>query len=121
MSLEALLDHTCDIYHIAESEGSPGFGLPSSPVFKYPETPDLSGVACHFAVKTSTVTTEQTSPANMLEARIKLTLPAGTDIRINDKIVWLENGTEYTAELPRDIRSHHRFAYLKRTSAQQPL
>ena len=40
MSLENLLDHTCDIYHIREEQQSPGYGLPVSPSFDYPEEPD---------------------------------------------------------------------------------
>lgn len=121
MSLENFFDHTCDVYHLRSEESSPGFGLPSSPAFSYPDAPDLTSVPCHFAVKSATVTVTQTEPANLLEAKIKLTLPAGTDIRLNDKIVWRETGTEYTAEFPRDIRGHHRFVYLKRTNAQEPL
>ena len=39
MSLEALLNHTCDIYHIQKEGKSPGFGLAASPSFSYPEEP----------------------------------------------------------------------------------
>lgn len=121
MSIEGFFDHTCDIYHVKSEDSSPGYGLPSSPVFSYGEEPDEPAVPCHFAVKAATVTTTQTEPAKMLDAKIKLGLPAGTDIRLNDKIVWLENGTEYIAELPRDIRGHHKFVYVKREDAQRPL
>jgi hypothetical protein len=121
MSLESFFDHTCDIYHLESEDASPGFGLPSSPSFSYPDAPDEAAVPCHFAVKSATVTVTQTEPANELEAKIKLTLPRDTDIRLNDKIVWPETGTEYTAEFPRNVRGHHKFVYLKRTDAQQPL
>ena len=43
MSLEALLDHKCDIYHIREEGKSPGYNLPASPHFSYLEEPDISG------------------------------------------------------------------------------
>ena len=43
MSLERLLNHTCDIYHAQESAASPGYGLPASPTFSYPEEPDIGG------------------------------------------------------------------------------
>ncbi len=121
MAIADFFDHTCDVYHLQSEDGSPGFGLPSSPKFTYPSEPDIPGLPCHFAVKSATVTVTQTEPANLMEAKIKLTLPPGTDVRLNDKIVWLENGTEYTAELPRDIRGHHKFVYLKRTNAQKPI
>ena len=121
MSIEAFFDHKCDIYHVQHESQSPGYALPSSPVFSYPEKADEADIPCHFAVKAATVTVTQTEPANMMDAKIKLTLPSGTDIRLNDKIVWKETGLEYTAEQPRNIRNHHIFAYIKRTAPQRPL
>lgn len=114
-------DHTCDVYHLQKAGASPGYNLPSSPTFSHGGTPDLSGVPCHFGVKSANIVITQEEPANELDARIKLAFPAGTDIRINDKIVWLETGLEYTAEQPRNIRGHHGFVYIKRTRAQRPL
>lgn len=121
MSLEKLLDHTCDIYHVVKGTGSPGYNLPSSPTHTYPKDPDLSNVSCHFGVDAQNVTITQTQPANLMEAKTKLTLPIGTDIRLNDKIIDNGSGLEYTAEVPRNIRGHHKFVYLKRTTAQEAL
>ena len=53
MSLENLLNHTCDIYHVVEGEKSPGYNLPASPSFSYPEEPDISGQSCHFGVRSA--------------------------------------------------------------------
>lgn len=114
-------DHTCDIYHLQSEGASPGFNLPASPSFSYPSEPNESAVRCHFGVKSASVTVTQTEPANMLDAKIKLTLPVETDIRLNDKIVWPETGFIFTAELPRNIRGHHKFVYVKRVDAQRPL
>lgn len=119
--LSDFFDHTCDIYHLQSTSASPGYNLPVSPSFSYPAKPDEEGVRCHFGVKTSTVTVTQTEPANMLDAKIKLTLPAGCDIRLNDRIVWRETGRVFTAEFPRNIRGHHKFVYVKRVDAQRPL
>lgn len=121
MSLEALLNHTCDIYHAIESEETPGYGLPSSPIFSYPEEPDISGVECHFGVRSATVTVTQTAPANLMDAKIKLTLPLGTDVRLNDKIVDCATGHEYTAEQPINIRNHHLFVYIKKVGGEMYL
>lgn len=118
MSLDELLDHKCDIYHILKSEVSPGWGLPVSPSFGYPESPDISSVTCHFGVRSQSVALVQTDPVNLMEASIKLTLPAGTDIRMHDKIVNCETGLEYTAELPRNIRGHHLFVWIKKKDGQ---
>lgn len=114
-------DHKCNIYHAQSPAKSPGFALPASPVFSYPDTPDETEVPCHFGVKSAAITIAQNEPANLMEAKIKLTLPAGTDIRVNDKIIWLDNGTEYTTELPRNIRDHHMSVYIKRTHEQKAL
>jgi len=121
MSIESFFDHRCDIYHVIEDSQSPGFALPASPSFSYPAEPDEANVACHFAVKSFSHTIEQTQPANEYDAKIKLTLPIGTDIRRNDKIVELKTGLEYTAMQPRNVRGHHLFVFIQRTDAQKPL
>lgn len=121
MSLESLLNHTCDIYHIQKEGKSPGFGLASSPSFSYPTEPDIKAQPCHFGVKFHNVTITQTEPANMMDAKIKLTLPLGTDVRLNDKIVDCASGLEYTAEQPVNVRNHHLFVYIKRKGDQKAL
>lgn len=121
MSIENFFDHQCDIYHLIEDCQGMGYGLPSSPAFSYPETPDEASVPCHFAVKSFSCTIQQTQPANEYDAKIKLTLPIDTDIRRNDKIVELSTGLEYTAEQPRNVRGHHKFVFVKRLDAQKPL
>lgn len=121
MSLEKLLNHLCDIYHIQEGNSSPGFGLPSSPSFSYLPEPDIHEQQCHFGVRSQNVTITQTAPINIMDAKIKLTLPAGTDVRLNDKIVDCATGLEYTAEQPVDVRGHHTFVYIKKAGGQKAL
>lgn len=121
MSIESFFDHRCDIYHLIEDSKSIGYALPASPAFSYHETPDEANVSCHFGVKSFSYTIQQNQPANEYDAKIKLTLPIGTDIRRNDKVVELSTGLEYTAEQPRNVRGHHLFVFLKRTDAQKPL
>ena len=105
MAIEDFFDHRCSIYHTQQESTSPGYGLPGSPKFKYPKQPDLEEVPCHFGVRSAS----------------KLTLPAGTDIRLNDKIVSSETGLEYTAGQPRNIRGHHMTVKIYRTAQQRPL
>ena len=125
MSFDGLLNHKCDIFHMLRTDASPGYNLPSSPTFSYPESPDLSAVPCHFSVKGGNLRVVQKEPqANLtanLAASIKLVLPAKTDVRINDKIVDTGTGIEYTAELPCDIRGHHIYVLLRRTSRQEAI
>ncbi len=121
MGLENLLNHSCNIYHIQEGKASPGYGLAAAPSFSYPEKADISEQECHFGVKSQSVTVTQTAPANLMDAKIKLTLPIGTEVRLNDKIVDCATGLEYTAEQPVNVRGHHLFVYIKRTGGQKPL
>lgn len=121
MSLDSLLNHFCDIYHLEEGEASPGYNLPSSPSFSYPAEPDISGQKCHFGVRSQNVTITQTAPANLMDSKIKLTLPAKADVRLNDKIVDCTTKLEYTAEQPIDVRGHHIFVYIKRIEGQKAL
>ncbi len=124
MPFEDMLNHRCDVYHIQKTDTSPGYGLPSSPSFSYPDTPDISGLSCHFSVKSGVtvgLNIVQREPYATLEGRVKLTLSLGSDIRINDKIVNLETGYEYTAEAPTQIRDHHLVVMLRRTDEQEKI
>ena len=121
MALADFLDHKCDIYHLIQSKDSPGYGLPDSPVFNYNNKPDEKEIPCHFGIESLDAETEQKQPQNILREKIKLTLPAGTNIRINDRIVDCNSGLEYTAERPRNIRGQHIFVYIKRIKEQEAL
>lgn len=121
MAFEKLLDHTCDIYHLKKSNNSVGYGLPDSAGFSYADTPDEKAVPCHFGVESLDTEVVQKNPQNVLRERIKLALPYGTDIRINDRIVDCASGLEYTAERPRNIRNHHIFVYVSRRKEQEAL
>jgi hypothetical protein len=119
MSFESMLNHKCDVYHIKRADASPGYGLPTSPSFSYPETPDISGLPCHFNVKSGSRVVVQMEPQANYEAKIKLNLPLGADIRLNDKIIDASTAYEYTAEIPITIQAHHMYVMLKRTTAQE--
>lgn len=119
--IEDFFDHKCNIFHVLNEVASPGFGLPGTPSFTYGSVPDIAGQSCHFGVRNANVNTTQREPQNDLNARLKLTLPIGTDIRLNDKIVDCESNLAYTAEIPRTIRGHHLSVYITRTNAQKPL
>ena len=121
MAFEDFLDHLCDIYHNRKEQKTPGWGLPASPSFSYPNKPDICKQVCHFGVKSQSVTITQTAPANLMDAKIKLTLPAGIDVRRNDKIVDHITGLEYTADQPVNVRNHHIFVYIKRMEGQKAL
>jgi len=120
MSFDSLLNHKCDIYHIIRIDKSPGFGLAESPAFEYAKTPDVSEEPCHFGhFGASTVfPITQNEPQAVMDAQVKLALPMGADIRLNDKVVDCDTGLEYTAGHPRKVREHHKIVYLRRTKEQ---
>lgn len=119
--IEDFYNDLCDIYHIVEEQQTPGYNLPTSPSHSYPDEPDIASLPCHFGVKSQSVSIAQREPQAVMEARIKLILPAGTDVRLNDRIVNKATGYEYTAELPQDIHGHHIFVYIKRREEQKAI
>lgn len=121
MSFDAMLNHKCDVYHIKREDESPGYDLPSSPSFSYSEAPDIVDLVCHFGVKGRTQIIVQNEPQADYQAKIKLTVPLGSDIRLNDKIVDKSSGYEYTADIPIRVRDHHLFVMLSRKASQEAL
>lgn len=106
---EDFLNHKCDIYHLQTETDEVGYGIkPVERAGSYPEEADITDVACHFGVKSESVAIIQHDPYPVLTGQIKLALPAGTDIRINDKVVSKESGIAYLVkDVPRDIHGHH--------------
>ena len=121
MAFSNLLNHKCDVYHAVKTDTSPGYNLPGSPKFSYPETPDIADVPCHFESRVGTQSVSQKEPKAVFDANIKLVYLIGTDIRLNDKIADTYDGFEYTAGKPRKVRNHHMYVMLRRTSEQEAL
>lgn len=121
MSLENFFDHTCDIYHLRKGDNEDlGYRVKGAPVFDYPDEPDVSAIPCHF--HSTDVTLSQQEPHNDLAINTKLSMPAGTDLRILDKVVCRETGREFTVKNdPRTVRGHHMYAYVERERVQKPL
>lgn len=118
MSFAGLLNHKCSIYHAVETKSSPGYGISGAPRYGYADSPDIENVPCHFSIGGSSRKTVQKEPNQNYEVSIKLALPKDTDIRLNDKIVDLDMGYEYTAEIALNIRGHHKYVMLHRTGRQ---
>lgn len=122
MALIDFFNHKCDIYHIEHTSEAIGFGFSENDnSYSYSDTPDIQGIMCHFHTKSNSVVMNQTEPANSLNITRKLALPLGTDIRINDKVVDVATGVEYTAEMPVNVRNHHIIVTLIRTTNQKLL
>lgn len=124
MAFSNLLNHKCNVYHIQKSNKSLGYNLPSMSSFSYPGEPDITDLPCHFNVRNGGLLSDsirQNEPYATLEGNIKLNVPFGTDIRLNDKVINLENGFEYTAGVPVKVRNHHIYVMLRRTDRQRPI
>ena len=117
MAYETFLDHTCSLFHVRGEQKSPGYSLPASPHFIYADEPDEKDVPCHFAQASSggTVNTlVQNLPEHAYEDRIKVNFLIDADIRVNDKVLDHRTGFIYYAEIPRTIRNHHKYCWVKR-------
>lgn len=108
-SFERLLNNKCDIYHYEKKSISKGYGL-SSVEDGYPDIPNLANVKCH--VHLETINVAQSEPYQNVTARRKVDFPLGTDIRLNDKVIF--EGVAYYAEVPYIVRNHHIVVYLQR-------
>lgn len=106
MSIEEFFDHTCSIYHLEENSVKIAYGIKVSQEKVYEKDPE-TGIPCHFYVKSDGTKLVQEDPYTAIEETIKLALPRGIDIRINDKVEWEGTGLYYRAGQPRDIRGHH--------------
>ena len=117
MALEDFFDHTCTLFHVEKNDRSLGYGISDENHFSYPDAAEEkdTDIPCHFSVKAGTYQTVQGEPQNAYSARLKLVLPIGTDIRVNDKVISGVTGYEYVAEIPRNIRNHHITVYVNRS------
>ncbi len=115
MAFEDLLDHKCAIYHMIKQEKDMGYGIKSDK-FSYPDVPDITDIPCHFNVNDGGNIT-QTENVNEYIVVGKLQLLVGTDIRLNDKVVSLDTGISYIAEIPKNIRGHHIIVNIQRKGA----
>jgi hypothetical protein len=108
MSYASLLIHRCDVYHLQEQEEIGGFGIPSNAIqrnYQYGMIPDLAQVKCYWERRDLSNGFERREPYTMTNDMYTVHFAIGTDVRINDKVVY--NGTAYRLTRPEPIRNHH--------------
>ncbi|WYP24753.1 DUF3599 family protein [Alkalihalobacillus sp. FSL W8-0930] len=103
MSLENFLVHTCDVYRLAAVTPKKSYGIEIEQPNQFSEEPISSGVPCHFQELTQDVV--QGQPQATFLQRMRVTFPAGTDIKLNDTVKW--SGASYKLQQPKDVRGHH--------------
>lgn len=105
---EDFLDSTCNIYHTENKTVDPGYGIRPRVVKTSGKTIDLEAVPCHFHIKVgNTVRVVQREPYSEVDGETKLTLPIGTDIRVNDTVEDCKTGLKYRAGVPHEVHGGH--------------
>lgn len=112
------MDHTCNIYHLSEEPVEAGYGIAASGVKKEHMEPDEVDVKCHFHVNSATgslLRVVQKEPYSSVDGALKLSVPIGTDIRMNDIVEDCRNGLKYRVGVPKVIHGgHHIIAIITR-------
>lgn len=113
---EDFLDHRCNIYYLVDEQITVGYGINAESVRKENDRPTLKNVACHFHVKNNNqIKVIQNEPYTSVEGDVKLTLPAGVDIRMNDTVEDIRDGLKYRAGKPSLVHNgHHIIVTLQR-------
>lgn len=122
--IEDFFDHVCNIYFPVTDTDPMEYDVPARKTTQYPATPSLAAVPCHFSVRSQSQSFEQSAPINTKRYDGKLTLPAGTAIPQNCKIVDVTPGSiseEYTGKRPLNIRGHHVTVELYLRTEQEPM
>lgn len=113
---EDFLNHKCNIYHTEDDVVNIGYGIMAAGKKKFGNTVSLSEIPCHFHVRlNSGIRLVQKEPYTALEGDVKLSLQAGTDIRINDIVEDCRDGMKYRAGKPAEVYGgHHIIVMLSR-------
>lgn len=105
---EDFLNHKCDIFHLVEKKKAAGYGIKIGNVMEIEDEPSLVDIPCHFHIgQSNSLRVNQEKPYSAFSGETKLTLPIGTDIRINDIVRDCDTGLKYRADLPNKVQDHH--------------
>lgn len=105
---EDFLNHTCNIYHLEKESVTVGYGIMAEGMKCAAEKPDEKNVCCHFNIRENNqIRIEQKEPYSSIAGDLKLTLPIGTDIRMNDIVEDCRNGLKYRAGIPKEVHGGH--------------
>ena len=105
---EDFLDHKCNIYHLQDESVDIGYGIKAGNV-RMPQTePEEKDIPCHFHIKMNNyMQVVQKEPYTSVEGKVKLSLPPGTDIRMNDTVENCQDGLKYRAGKPMEVHGGH--------------
>lgn len=113
---EDFLNNLCNIYRAENTTVTAGYGVRAKTVKAYSDTPMAENVPCHFHIRASNnIRITQMEPYTAAEGDMKVSLPAGADVKEGDLIEDCQNGMKYRVGVPRIVHnSHHITASLYR-------
>lgn len=113
MSINNLFDHSCNIYHQIIQEKELEYGLKSSNVYTYENEVSEKYIPCHFKnINDQRITQKEAFYASYDD--IKVILPFGTNVVLNDKIVNAQTNEQYIAGFPINYRNSHIIVRLRK-------
>lgn len=105
---EDFFNHRCNIYHLEDRRVNIGYGIEAGNVRVPRKEADEKDIPCHFHIKANgNMRITQKEPYAKIDGDVKLSLPAGTDIRKNDVVEDCSNGIKYRAGIPREVHGGH--------------
>ena len=105
---EDYMNHTCNIIHLEEGTVEVGYGINAEDVPRAEKEPAEKEIPCHFHLKTSNyLKVIQNEPYSSVDGEVKLSLPAGTDIRKNDIVEDCRSGLRFRAGVPKEVYGGH--------------
>lgn len=112
---EDFFNHTCNIYHLEDESTDIGYGIRATDVKKPQKKADEKEVRCHFYIRSNGVKIVQKEPYSSADGEMKLSLPVGTNIKMNDTVEDCRDGLMYRAGKPMEVHGgHHIIVMLSR-------
>ena len=113
-------NHSCNIYHLVDEAVNVGYGIQAADT----RTEDVQAeenVPCHFYVRQNDqLRVVQNEPYSSIDGDIKLALPYGTDIRVNDTVEDCDTLLRYRAGVPRVVHGNHHIIVTVRRKEGEP-
>ncbi|WP_242255032.1 DUF3599 family protein [Bacillus cereus group sp. BfR-BA-01379] len=105
MSLQGMMVHECDIYHL-QKETKPGkFGQPGEEVYLYKDTPDIAEQSCYFIE--GTTASIQSVPNQLNSQEIRVLFMPDADVKHNDKVIKKDTNVTYYVRNPFPVKNPH--------------
>ena len=118
---DEFMNHRCNIYHMADETVNVGYGIHAADTRTESAQAVEEDVPCHFYVRQNDLLkVVQNEPYSSVDGDIKLALPIGTDIRLNDTVEDCGTLLRYRAGVPRTVHGDHHIIVMLRRREGEP-